>query len=127
MRCLGLLCLVLIAFGASEAKAQGDRIFTPGDAVVTGFSGTRSTVSGDPVDQTFIEPDGASAKILKLEPVAPPTGQLITKPSSLQLKARDVGQVFAIGLDQKLLPDGTEDTPDIYLGATSAFGLQIVA
>ncbi len=99
---------------------------TRGNAVVTGFSGTKSTFSGNPVDQTFIDLDGASARILKLEPGAPPTGQLITAPSVLQVKARDVGQVFAIGLDQKLLPDGTEDIPDIYLGATSAFGLQIV-
>src|SRR5262245_36773030 len=117
MRCLGLLCLVLIVLGASEAKAQDERIFTRGNAVVTGFSGTKSAISGNPVDQTFIDPDGGSARILRLEPGAPPSGQLITAPSSFQVKARDVGQVFAIGLDQKLLPDGTEDTPDIYLGA----------
>src|SRR5262245_22583773 len=130
MRCLGLLCLVLIAFVTSEAKAQDNRVFTRGEAVVTGFSGVkpadRSAVAGNPLDQTFIDLDGASARILRLEPGAPPAGQLIVAPSVLQVKARDVGQVFAIGLDDPLLPDGTHDTPNIYLGATSAFGLQIV-
>src|SRR5262245_9438054 len=121
MRCLGLLCLMLIGFVTSGAKAE-DAILTRGEAVVTGFSGTKSAVAGNPLDETFIDLDGASARILKLEPGAPPAGQRITAPSVLQVKARDVGQVFAITLD-----DRTEDTPDIYLGATSAFGLQIVA
>src|SRR4029450_10467371 len=102
MRCLGLLCLVLVAFATSEAKAQDNRVFARGDAVVTGFSGTKSAVSGNPVDQTFIDLDGASARILKLEPGAPAAGQLINAPPVLQVKARDVGQVFAIGLDQRL-------------------------
>src|SRR4029079_10841046 len=114
MRCLGLLCLTLIAIATSEAKAQDNRILERGDAVVTGFSGA----TGNPLDQTFIDLDGASARVLRLDPGAPPSGQLIAAPSVLQVKARDVGQVFAIGLDDSLLPDGTHDTPNIYLGAT---------
>ncbi|MGE3876654.1 MAG: hypothetical protein AB7F74_27170, partial [Parvibaculaceae bacterium] len=126
MRYLGLLCLVLIALLPFQAKAQDSAIFTRGEAVVTGFSGAKPAAAGNPVDETFIDLDGASVRILKLEPGAPPAGQLITAPSVLEVKARDVGQVFAIGLDERLLPDGTQQTPDIYLGATSAFGLQIV-
>ncbi|WP_119272768.1 DUF11 domain-containing protein [Taklimakanibacter deserti] len=124
MRYLGLLGLVLIAFATSQANAQDNAVFTRGDAVVTGFSGTKPAdpppASGNPIDETFIDLDGASARIMRLAPGAPPAGQLITAPSVLQVKARDAGQVFAIGLD-------TQDTPNIYLGATSAFGLQIVA
>src|ERR1041384_5443223 len=49
MRCLGLLCLMLIAIATSEAKAQDNRILKRGDAVVTGFSGT----TRNPLDQTY--------------------------------------------------------------------------
>ena len=130
MRYLGLLCLVLAAFAVSAARAQDNTVFARGDAVVTGFSGTKSadpSAAGNPLDETFIDLEGASARIFRLEPAAPASGQLITPPSVLQVKARDAGQVFAITLDDGLLPDGTRGTPNIYLGATSAFGLQIVA
>jgi len=131
MRYLGLLCLVLIAFATSQAKAQDNAILARGDAVVTGFSGTKPAepppAAGNPIDETFIDLDGASARIMRLAPGAPPAGQLITAPTVLQVKARDVGQVFAIGLDDRILPDLVQGTPNIYLGATSAFGLQIVA
>ncbi len=103
------------------------RSFERGDAVVTGFSGTSQPdplPAGDPLDETFIDLDGASAQIFRLEPGAPPSAQLISAPPVFQVKARDVGQVFAIGLDGNLAP--TRDPPAIYLGATSAFGLQIV-
>ena len=49
-------------------------------------------------------------------------GQLDFRAAKLQLKASEVGQVFAIALD-----DGRDGpVPNIYLGATSAYGLQIV-
>jgi hypothetical protein len=55
--------------------------------------------------------------------VEPIQGQLLPLPAAFIVKARDVGQVFAIALDA----DGAADrVPNIYLGATSAFGLQIV-
>src|SRR5262245_61551245 len=97
-RCLRVLCLVLAAFVTSVANAEDNALLARGEAVVTGFSGTKSAVAGNPVDETFIDFDGASARILKLEPGSPPAGQLISAPSVLQVKARDVGQVFAIGL-----------------------------
>ena len=60
--------------------------------------------AGDPLDETFIDLDGASAQIFRLEPGAPPSAQLISAPPVFQVKARDVGQVFAIGLDGNLAP-----------------------
>lgn len=130
MRYLGLLLVLVTAFAASAANAQDSSIFTRGEAVVTGFSGTKAAdpppASGDPLDETFIDLDGPSAQILKLEPGTPPMGELITAPAVLSLRARDIGQVFAIELDDGLAPDATKATPNIYLGATSAYGLQIV-
>ncbi|WP_119391985.1 hypothetical protein [Taklimakanibacter lacteus] len=128
MRYLGLLLVLLAAFATSAADAQDNAILTRGEAVVTGFSGTKPAdpppAAGNALDETFIDPDGASAQILKLEPGAPPQGQLVTAPPVLSVKARDVGQLFAVALDDSFLPGVS---PNIYLGATSAFGLQIVA
>ena len=46
-----------------EAGAQAPSIMAPGDAIVTGFSGVLPPVppfpSGDPLDETFINLDGA--------------------------------------------------------------------
>ena len=124
----GVTLFLFAAFIALPVNAQDGGIFGRGDAVVTGFSGTKQSdppPAGDPLDETFIDLDGASAQIFRLEPGAPPSGQLISAPPALQVKARDVGQVFAIGLDASLTGQ-TGDSPNIYLGATSAFGLQIV-
>jgi len=130
MRYLGLLLVLVVSLAASLANAQDAALLTRGEAVVTGFSGTKPAdpppAAGDPVDETFIDLDGASAQILKLEPGAPPTGQLITAPSALKVKARDVGQVFPITLDDGLLPESANAPPNIYLGQSSTFGLQIV-
>lgn len=130
MRYLGLLLVLVTALAASAANAQDNSIFTRGEAVVTGFSGTKAAdpppASGDPIDETFIDLDGPSAQIFKLEPGTPPMGELITAPGTLSLRARDIGQVFAIELDDGLAPDTTKATPNIYLGATSAYGLQII-
>jgi hypothetical protein len=117
----------LLFFGSHEARAADVAAMTllsPGDAVVTGFSGVVPPVapppSGDPIDGTFIDPDGASMRIQRLQPSGPPTGQVIASPTIFSAKAREVGQVFAITLDDA-------PAPNIYLGATSAFGIQIVA
>jgi hypothetical protein len=114
--------LLLLAGQAAEAADTG--ILAPGDAVVTGFPGTVPPASPpapgvDPMDLTFINPDGASMKVQRLQPSGPPTGQLIASPSVFAATARQVGQVFAITFDNAPIPN-------IYLGATSAFGIQIV-
>jgi hypothetical protein len=96
---------------ASEARAQSQPIFQQGDSVVTGFSGA------DP--KGLIDLDGASARILRLTPEGPPEGQVLPAPPVFRARAGDVGQVFAVTLDDA-------SVRNIYLGATSAFGLQIV-
>jgi hypothetical protein len=106
----------------SPTMAQG--VLAPGDAVVTGFSGSKvssvPTPGADLLDFLHIDLEGPSAKIFRLGvPGAPPQGQLISVPSTLKVLAKDVGQVFAIALDDSRIPN-------IYLGQTSAFGVQIV-
>lgn len=102
-------------------------ILALGNAVVTGFSGT---VAPDPkwrrparktiADLTFINPDGASARILDLgRPGQVWDGRLIAARKTLDVLARDVGQVFGIAIDD-------QSPPNVYVAATSVFGLNIV-
>ena len=115
-------------FLAVPAHAQ-TAIYAPGEPIVTGFSGItppdQPPPSGDPLDTTFINLDGSSMVIQQLQPDGPPKGQLIASPPAFAAKARDVGQVFGITLDNA--PDITgAAAPNIYLSATSAFGLNLV-
>lgn len=122
------LLAAALATGAFAHTAAADRALNRGDAVVTGFSGITLAFPSpdDAMDGTFIDLDGAAMRILPLEAGAPPAGQLLSNPSRLDVKARDVGQVFATALDDGLMPDPLAAAPNIYLGATSAYGLQIV-
>ena len=112
--------------GAAPAYAQDAKI-AAGDAVVSGFSGI--VPSGDPVppggtplDTFFIDLDGPSAQVLSFGALGGvPSGQLVTSAPKLVLKARDIGQVFGIALDDGL----GASVPNIYLGATSAYGIHI--
>jgi hypothetical protein len=111
-----------VALVPSATMAQG--VLAPGDAVVTGFSGSKVASAPAPgadlLDFLHIDLEGPSAKIFRLGvPGAPPQGQLISVPSTLKVPAKDVGQVFPIALDDSQIPN-------IYLGQTSAFGVQIV-
>jgi hypothetical protein len=94
-----------------------------GDAVVTGFSGTTAPGSTKPspaIDLTFINPDGPSARIIGLgQPRFVWDGRVFAAPKTFDVLAKDVGQVFGVALDDRA-------APDVYLAATSAFGLQIV-
>ena len=100
-------------------------VHSPGDAVVTGFSGVRppqQVAPGvNPLDKTFIDLDGPSVRVIDLSnPGAPPQGQIMPAPIPFTVAARQVGQVFAVAQD-----DATP--PNIYVAATSAYGLPIVA
>ena len=129
-RCIGTLAGTLLLFAALPGSVLAGDIAAPGvlstgDAVVTGFSGVLPPPEdmppeADPLDHIFIDPDGASMQINRLLPSGPPSGQLIDAPALLSAPARDVGQVFAVTLDDA-------PAPNIYLGATSAFGIHIVA
>ncbi len=90
----------------------------PGDAVVTGFSGVRPGQGGP--DGLAIDLDGPSARVVALQNLGgPPRGQLVNAPKPGTITAGQVGQVFGVALD-----DATP--PNIYLAATSAYGLPIV-
>ena len=99
-----------------------------GDAVVTGFSGVVPPDPAKPMpagkaatDQTFIDVNGPSARIF--DPQKPDfvwNGDFWAAPYKRDIPARAVGQVFGIAIDNLAYPD-------IYLTATSVFGLNIVA
>jgi len=120
---------LLLALIASLAPASAeDGVLARGDAVVTGFSGIRPADAplkpgANPLDEFFIDLNGPAAQILSLAaPEGTPSGQLISAPAKLRIKASQIGQVFATALD-----DGQGGkVPNIYLGATSAYGLSIV-
>ena len=120
-----LLALALMIVQATGARAQGQSILSPGDAVVTGFSGIKApdgplAPGADPLDAFHIDLDGPSAQIFGLGATGGPAqGQLIHAQTPFKVRARDVGQVSAIALDDSRIPD-------IYVGQTSAFGVQIV-
>src|SRR5258707_1280026 len=105
------------------AGAQGARgILIDGNAVVPGFWGTQPPLPFPPSanDQATIDLNGPSARVMDLQaPGAPPQAQLLTAPKPFTVVAAKVGQVFAVALDNAT-------PPNIYLGATSSYGLPIV-
>lgn len=123
------LLLAATALSAPAARAQDEPVYAPGEPIVTGFSGTIEPESpppgSDPLDYTFIDPDGASMRIQQLQPDGPPEGQAIPAATVFAATAADVGQVFGVTLDSAPELEGAL-APNIYLSATSAFGLNIV-
>jgi uncharacterized repeat protein (TIGR01451 family) len=122
--------LLLFHFHPNHAEAQqiaGPPSLNLGDAVVTGFSGTVAPDPAKPlpagksaVDLTFINPDGPSARIMDVrQATANWDGSDVPATLPFDVHAGDVGQVFGIALDDQA-------APNIYLSATSAFGLQLV-
>ena len=125
-RLLPLLLLVLSLPGHAGAQ-QRDQApnLIPGDAVVTGFSGTIAAAqrgaNRSATDLTFINPDGPSARVVDLtRPGYVWDGRLFPAPKTFDVLAKDVGQVFGVALD-----DATP--PNIYVAATSMFGLNLVS
>jgi uncharacterized repeat protein (TIGR01451 family) len=129
LRLLPLLLLLNCYSGSVHAQQGGGApSLALGDAVVTGFSGTLAPDPAKPrpasksaVDLTFINPDGPSARVIAVgHPGFVWDGRLLAAPKTFDVFARDVGQVFGVALDD-------DEVPNIYLAATSAFGLNIVA
>ena len=111
-------------FACAEAAAQPAGIVANGNAVVTGFSGAAPPVmippGTDPVDKTFIDLNGPSARVLDLQsPGAPPQAQLLTVPKPFTVTAGQTGQLFGVALDNAT-------PPNVFVAATSAYGLPIV-
>jgi uncharacterized repeat protein (TIGR01451 family) len=124
----GAAILGLLLFAQpTTAQQRSQAVYAPGDAIVTGFAGIKPATTpagGNPLDTFVIDLDGSVMKVFEIgSPGSAPRGQLINARPHFNIPARAVGQVFAISLDD----DGKNQMqPNIYLGATSAYGLNIV-
>ena len=107
-----LLAIALIAIVSAD-RAAGQDGLQPGEAFVTRFSGT--TIEAG---LTVIDTAGTVGSILDIrQPGTAPLGEHWSDaPQRGAVSAAEVGQVFGIAID-----DG--NPPNIYLTATSAFGL----
>ncbi len=107
---------------ADPALAQGAEPMLPGEAYTTRFSGTIEVEveddDGDPI--SVIDPDGIVGSIIDIRaPNHAPRGEhWLTEPQRAPLTAGEVGQIFGIAIDDW-------DPANIYVAATSAFGLHL--
>jgi hypothetical protein len=116
------------------ATAEEPGILAIGDAVVTGFSGVVEPAPQEPpltpaqiLDETLINPEGISARINYL--AAPGfVWDARAWPASRvrEFLAKDVGQVFGVTLDDAVDPADNSLKPNIYLAASSVYGLHLV-
>ncbi len=129
IRLLPLLLLFYFHPGSVGAQQPNHSLsLNLGDAVVTGFSGTLAPDAAKPhpanksaIDLTFINPDGPSARVINIgQPGYVWDGRLLAAPKTFDVFAKDVGQVFGGALDD-------QTPPNIYVAATSMFGLNIVS
>ena len=121
-----------VAFGllglAGPALSETSVPLTAGDTVMTGFSGTVLSAESlppgvDPIDKTIIDVGGPALQILDLSAVGgPAAGQIVAPPVKFSVPAKDIGQVFPLAFDNGV----AGGPPNLYAGATSAYGLQIV-
>ncbi len=115
------VAIVALTAGMTPAVAQ---VLADGNAALTGFSGVVPPVviapGHNPLDKTYIDPNGASVRVLDLQSMGgPPQAQVVTAPKPFSVAAAQVGQVFGVALDNA-------SPPNIYVAATSAYGLPIV-
>ena len=101
----------------APAAAQQD-LLRPGEGFATRFSGTASVNGPDGKPVVIIDPSGTVGSIVDLRvPGHRPAGEhWFNEPQRRNVTAREVGQVFGVALD-------AASPPNIYLTATSAFGL----
>lgn len=119
-----VLFFILATVQIAAAQTPSVGVLAPGNAVVTGFSGAplpaQIAPGANPGDQTFIDLNGPSARVFDLQaPGAPPQAQVIAAPALFTVIAAQVGQVFGVALDNA-------SPPNIYVAATSVYGLPIV-
>ncbi|MDX2159583.1 MAG: peptidoglycan-binding protein, partial [Hyphomicrobiaceae bacterium] len=110
---LGLLALTIS--GITSAQSPNSPGLRPGEAFVTRYSGTAGIPSA-------IDLDGVVGSIIDVRsPGQPALGQhWLNEPQRAEIRARDVGQVFGVALDEA-------SPPNIYVTATAAFGLHRTA
>ena len=118
--------------GADSERSTG--LLEPGQLIVSGFSGTyapeyalKRAVSAPTAKNVFINLDGAVLRVFDVAGVrAGGVGARQGAVEVLSLSARRIGQVFGIALDDTTTESG-KLIPNIFVAATSAFGLHIVA
>ena len=120
------LAFLLAVAGAEPAFAQTvgpDDLLRPGEAYVTRFSGTATQADGGGQQApAVIDTAGTVGSIIDIRaPRRPPRGEhWYDEPQRRPVTSGEVGQVFGVVLD-----DATP--PNVYLSATSAFGLHLAA
>ncbi len=124
---IGAVVFTALGLTASVANAQDRSVIQRGDAVVTSFAGTVTPANPPadvhPLDQTFIDLKGLTAQIFDLSNLGGgPNGQLADAPVKFKATAAQIGHVFGIAFEG----DGVRTTPNIYLSASSLYGLQLV-
>jgi uncharacterized repeat protein (TIGR01451 family) len=110
---LTVLLLAAVLAGVITRSAAAQATVQPGEAFVTRFSGT--TTQGG---RTVIDAKGTVGSVVDIrQPRATAQGQhWLDEPQRLPVTAGQVGQVFGVAIDDA-------SPPNIYLTATSAFGL----
>jgi hypothetical protein len=125
MRRVALALTLALALGDPASAQTPPGVYKPGDAAVTGFSGAvrpfEIAPGQDPDVRSFVDPEGPSLRIVDLRRMGgPPEAQLVGAPKPFTVSAKWIGQVFGVALD--------DNSPaNIYVAATSAYGLPIVA
>ena len=121
---IGLALVALAAAAGARAQTPPAAVIAPGEAAVAGFSGApppaRIAPGEDPAAKTFIDLGGPSLRVVDLRRMGgPAVAQAVRALKPFTFAARDLGQVFGVALDDA-------DPPNIYVAATSAYGLPIV-
>lgn len=125
MRRIAVALSLALAFG-DAASAQTPRgVYAPGEAAVTGFSGAVRPFEMEPGQDadalSFINPEGPSLRVVDLRRMGGlPEAQLVGARKPFTVSAKWIGQVFGVALDD-------HSPANIYVAATSAYGLAIVA
>ena len=112
--------LAALVSAAWASDAQSAPIIAQGQIAVTGFSGSYASPpppNGDPSDYLTINTRGPSVRVVDLSGLGP-QGQLSNVQKPFTGTADQVGQVFGVTLDSAV-------APNIYVAATSAYGLSI--
>ena len=122
---IAILIFGAVQTGAVFAQPAPQGIIGVGNGVFTGFSGVVPPPAPLPpgvlpADRTYIDLAGPSARVVDLQNMGgPPVAQLVNAPKPFTATAAQIGQTYAVALDN-VMP------PNIYVAATSSYGLPIV-
>lgn len=119
---------------AQDPAAVQSQIIFPGAMAISGFSGTvipgieEGLAPGiDPIDETFIDMDGATVRIFDAASLgAPATGQMVNLPQPFEVTAGQIGQVFGLTYDDGVRDGAPSGVPNLYAASSSLHGVRIV-